>query len=242
MQAATKLRQVFEEAQSEFLGSSAMRRVISGDLTLPEYKSFLRELYFYTREDPQLQAFATAYFKGEDRALVRTFLKHAISEVGHDQLALNDLAELGGNVANVSREFPLPTTVALTSFPYWATQFLNPISYLGYLYFLEALPTSSGKALMQSLRSAGIPDTAMTFIQDHTTIDMAHIKLMEIYVDKLIRTERDLADVSYALVTTAKLYQNMIEGAIQAAGSQAPRLPSLGEVERLNDAQTIAAE
>lgn len=242
MGVADRLRQAFGDALAQFLNSVPMTRVSSGQMTLTHYKSFLREIYFYTREDPQLQAFATAWFRGEDRSVVRMFLKHAISEIGHDQLALNDLATLGGDVADIPSQFPLPTTVALTSFPYWSIQFLSPVSYLGYLYFLEALPTTSGGALMQSLRQSGVPENAMTFIQDHTTIDVAHIKLMDSYVEKLIRTERDFVDVSYAMTTTAKLYELMIEGAMQAADHPVASLTNLGEADRLPQHQLRAAE
>lgn len=189
--AATHLRRAFEDSLQSFLNSSVIRHVASGKLTTAEYASVLREIYFYSREDPQLQAFATAWFKGADRALVRLFLKHAIAEVGHDQLALNDLTALGYDATLLRSGFPLPTTIALTSFPYWAVQFLSPVSYLGYLYFLEALPTTAGGDLIAALESAGIPGETMSFLREHATVDVAHIKLMGRYVSSLVQTEAD---------------------------------------------------
>lgn len=141
---------------------------------------------------------------------------------------------LGADVTFIAREFPLPTTVGLTSFPYWAVQFLNPVSYLGYLYFLEGLPTSAGNSLATSLQQVGVPEGAMTFLAEHATVDVAHIKLMERYVDTLVRTERDLFDVSYAMRTTAKLYELMVAGAFEAADQGlAADDANLGEVMRL---------
>lgn len=232
---AHRLREEFTRTLELFLRSRAAQRILNADITRAHYKSCLRETYFYTREDPQLQAYATAWFKGEGRTIVKTFLKHAISEVGHDQLALDDLTALGEDTAGISMEYPLPTTVALTSFPYWATQFLNPVSYLGYLYFLEALPTTAGGQLLDALTKAEIPREAMTFLLEHSTIDFAHMKLMDLYVERLIRSERDVADVAYAIRTTGKLYELMLDGAFAAAESEPDRTISLGEREHADD-------
>lgn len=241
MGGVARLRSVFEQALSAFLASPVMREIAAGKVGPDGYASILREVYFYTREDPQLQAFATAWFKGSDRTLVRLFLKHALSEVGHENLALADLQHFGVDVTQIPEEYPLPTTISLTSFPYWSVQFLNPVSYLGYLYFLEGLPTSAGADLMSALRAAGIPAEAMTFLQDHATIDQAHIKLMDKYVELLVRTEQDFADVAYAIHTTGKLYELMLNGAIEA--TQTPRVDTgrnLAESNRL--VAQVAAE
>lgn len=242
MQPKAELQRAFQQALEQFLRSRVMRRVAEGCFETEHYAAVLREVYFYSREDPQLQAFVTAWFKGDDRALVRGFLKHAVSEVGHDQLALADLRALGIDVSTIAAEFPLPTTVALTAFPYWAAQFVNPVSYLGYLYFLEGLPTSAGASLIESLHKAGVPAGATGFLTEHATVDMAHIRLMDRYVDTLVRSERDLADTLFALRTTARLYQLMIEGAFDAVDSCLTNVAAnLGEKERLAPSSGLKA-
>ncbi|WP_395613158.1 iron-containing redox enzyme family protein [Allosphingosinicella sp.] len=229
-----ELQLAFQQALEQFLASGVMRRIADGDFEAAHYAAVLREIYFYSREDPQLQAFVTAWFKGDDRALVRGFLKHAVSEVGHDQLALADLQALGVETSDLPAEFPLPTTVALTAFPYWAAQFVNPASYLGYLYFLEGLPTSAGSALIGALSKAGIPQQATSFLTEHATVDMAHVRLMDRYVDTLVRSDRDLADVRFAIETTAKLYELMIDGAFAAVDAGRSDFgANLGEKDRL---------
>ncbi len=79
-----------------------MRRFREGDLTKAHYAALLREVYFYTRENPQLQAGATLYFQGQQREMVKDFLRHATSEIGHDQLALNDMAAMGFDNSGIS--------------------------------------------------------------------------------------------------------------------------------------------
>jgi len=205
-----------------FNQSAVIQRVLSGNLTVEHYKSFLREIYFHTRENPQLQAYAATWFKGDQRKYVKQFYKHASSEIGHDQLALNDINTLGGDTSDIPNQRPLPETLALVSFGFYQVQFLNPIGYLGYLFHLEFTPTAHGEVYMQALANAGVPREAMTFIADHATIDVGHNKLMEGYAEHIIHSEEDLEDVIYAVRVTARLYARMVEAALERADRNAP--------------------
>jgi hypothetical protein len=113
--------------------------------------------------------------------------------------------------------------MALISFPYYQIQYLNPVGYLGYLFHLEFMPTQNGGRYMETLARIGVPSEAMTFIEEHSTVDVAHNKLMERYIDKLVVTDDDLDAVIYAARVTAKLYANMITEAVETA-HQAPIL------------------
>jgi hypothetical protein len=148
MHTATKIRSSFEDSIVRFHASPALQALAGGRVTLGHYKAILREIYHYSKEDPQIQALAAVYFRGDDRDSVKMFLKHAISEIGHDRMALADLAALGEDVSEVPLTNPLPTTIALTAFPFYQVQYANPIGYLGYLYFLEHMPTAAGRTGM----------------------------------------------------------------------------------------------
>ena len=185
------IKQAWLEELSLFNSSPGIQRFFSGNATREHYKSILREIYFHTRENPQLQTFAAVFFKGDQRKYVKKFMAHASSEIGHDQLALNDIATLGGDISNIPNERPLPETSALLAFGFYQIQFLNPVGYLGYLFHLEFTPTSEGSAYMQALEKIGIPKEAMTFLHDHTTIDIGHNKMMEGYAHDLIQNEQD---------------------------------------------------
>lgn len=176
----------------------------------------LREIHHYAKEDPQIQVLAAVYFRGDDRAMVKMFFKHATAEVGHDLLALQDLKSLGEDVSLVSSTNPLPSTLALTAFPFYQITYRNPIGFLGYLYFLEFMPTHFGGAIRESLTAAGIPATAMTFLQEHITVDISHNRLMEEYLTRLVRNDTDLSATIYAMRVTAELYSHMLWGAIES--------------------------
>ncbi|MEM7705658.1 MAG: iron-containing redox enzyme family protein [Pseudomonadota bacterium] len=217
MTALQAIQQQFESALAEFSQCRAIKLLQSGDMTVDDYKWVLRQIFHHARENPQIQALATVYFRGEQREAVRGFLTHAVSEIGHDKLALNDLACLGEDVSGIPTENPLPATTALIALPFYQIYNLNPVGYLGYLYFLEFTPTSVGGAYMEALAAKGVPPEAMTFLKDHVTIDVGHNKLMEGYIEKLVNTEADLSAVSYAMQVTARLYANMLDGAVEQA-------------------------
>lgn len=213
----TVLKNEFGRVLRAFEASPAMQTILKGNLTLDHYKSYLCQTYHYTKDNPQLQSLATVYFQGSDRKFVRMFYKHAISEIGHDELALNDLKALGVNIDKVRVENPLPSTVALNAFAFYQIYNRNPIGYLGYLFFLEFLPTSSGSRYMDLLEKAGVPREAMTFVAEHTNVDIYHNRMMEKYVAGLILTDSDLESVIYTLRGTGKLYSDMLQSAFEQA-------------------------
>ena len=214
---AAELAATFDEVITAFNDCAGMRRFWNGELTPAHWASLMREIYFHTRENPQVQALATVYFRGSQRELVKPFLRHAISEVGHDQLALNDLEALGHDVSTVPQEQPLPATMAITAFPFFQITNLNAVGYLGYLYFLEAMPTRFGPEYLQVLETMGVPKDALHFLMDHSTIDVGHTRWMQTYIEALVKTEAELEAARYAMRVTGELYGQMVTAAYAAA-------------------------
>lgn len=212
-----QLKDTFATVLAEFQKTPAIRRLLSEDIDVAHYKEYLRQVFHHTRENPQLQALATVYFKGHQRTVVRRFFKHATSEIGHDMLALQDLQALGEDVATLAVENPLPATSALLAYGFYQIYVKNPIGYLGYLLFLEFTPTQSGPAYMERLAALGVPEEGLTFLRDHTTIDVGHNRLMDTYIADLVTCEDDVEVITYAMRTTGQLYARMIEEAFRQA-------------------------
>jgi Iron-containing redox enzyme len=214
--------------ERRFMGSTPIKRLLAGDLAPVHYAAYLRETYFYTRENPQIQALATAWFRGADRQMVKPFLRHALSEVGHDALALADLKTLGWKIDSVPEERPLPSTTPLISFPFYAIQYRSPLSYLGYLFFLEFLPTAQGADIAAALTRVGVPTSAMTFLAEHRAIDVHHNRLMKEYAATMLRSASDIDEVVYCMEVTCELYAIMVDGAFESADrTETIRLRSL---------------
>lgn len=224
-----RIHDAFAAAAARFSSSVGVRRLLAGEISVAHYGSLLRQIFHHARENPQIQALASVHFRGAQRGHVRTFFKHATSEIGHDQLALDDLARLGVDVSEVPFERPLPETTALVALAFYQIQHRNPVGYLGYLYFLEFLPTGSGAAYRDALLQIGVPADAMTFLHDHMTVDVGHNRLMETYLDGLIRTEEDLQAVTWMIAATGVMYARMVEAAFTEVDDPRPRWPALDE-------------
>jgi hypothetical protein len=217
MKTFDELRSAFLSVQADFLKSPGLRRLHEGNMSVEHYAGYLRQVFHHTRENPQIQALATVYFRGHQRASIKRFFKHASSEIGHDQLALEDLRRLGTDVESLPYQNPLPETAALIAFPFYQIHNLNPVGYLGYLYFLEFLPTGNGGALMDALERVGVPRNAMGFLHDHSTIDIGHNLMMEAYAETLITGVREFESVIYAMRVTGVLYASMVEAGFRSA-------------------------
>jgi len=211
------LRTCFDEVAWAFNTSPPMKRLAEGRFTVEHYKEYLRQLYFYTRESPQMLSLAAVYFRGSDREMVQAFLRHATEEQGHDQWALADLAALGEHVGNLPYRNPLPATLALHAFTFYQITCRNPVAHIGYVYFMGFLPTSSGTAYIQRLEALGVPRTAMSFLSDHVIVDEKHNKLMAEYAERLIHSDDDLHAVEYSVRVTGALYAAMLQAAIEQA-------------------------
>ncbi|TVQ76487.1 MAG: hypothetical protein EA369_09995 [Bradymonadales bacterium] len=217
----------FDQVKTEWLKSvektnqsAWAQRLYKGDLQLKHYKAYLRETYFHAGRNPQIQTISAAKFTNEQRKLTRQVFQHAISEIAHDLLALNDLKALGHDVSKIPDEMPLPDTIALVSFPLYVINYLNPVGYLGYLFHLEVLPTMNGPKYMEILKGMGVPEEALTFIQEHATVDQYHTELIRSYLQELVQSKEDLEFVIYCAQTTCHLHWKMITGAFESVDSR----------------------
>ncbi len=215
----TSMASEFQAAFAKFLARPSVTRLIRGKATLAEYGSFMRQVFHQTRENPQTQAHATLFFRGRQRACVRGFLKHALAEVDHDELARNDLRHLGVPMSALAEDIPferaLPETTALSAYIFHQIQHVSPLCYVGFMYFLEFMPTTIGEGAVDALDLMGVPTNCRSFILDHVTIDAAHIKLMDNYLQEMVTDEHELAIVANAMADTARLYGHMIDAAFE---------------------------
>ena len=229
MSTLEQINDVFNLAIANFNDCAGMQRFWGRELELPHYASLMRQIFHHARENPQIQAAATVFFRGKQREMVQPFLRHAASEVGHDQLALNDTAALGYDVSQIPTEQPLPATTALVAYPYFQIYNQNPVGYLGYLYYLEFMPTTFGAQYLEVLAEMEVPKSALSFLVDHTVIDVAHNKLMRGYIQSLVKSDDDLNAVCYAIRVTGYLYGCMVTEAF--AHADAPNAYGTNEQE-----------
>ncbi|MEO0575293.1 MAG: hypothetical protein AAF004_07510, partial [Pseudomonadota bacterium] len=125
-----RLMQEFQTALATFQKSDTIQRLQRDDIRPEHYQAILRQIFHHARENPQIQALATVYFRGKQRDMVKRFYAHASSEIGHDQLALNDLAAMGIDTAAIPEEYPIPATTGLLAYAFYQIRNHNPVGYL----------------------------------------------------------------------------------------------------------------
>jgi|GEM_PF-2497740 len=220
---------MIEEASREAFRSlnltDGFQQIIRGEINLSEYRSMMKEIYYYTRETPQMLGVLSSRLRGNQRAAIRVLFKHALAEIGHDQLALHDAIALKEDGQKIEIEQPLPSTTALISYAYYQIERLEPTGFLGFLYFLEYIANAGGGNFIQKLNEAGIPESAMSFVKEHAEVDPAHNKLLGKYVASLVLNQQILDSVVYCIRCASELYGQMISRAIENAYPLYPSLP-----------------
>jgi pyrroloquinoline quinone (PQQ) biosynthesis protein C len=198
--------------------SEFFRKLGSGALELRHYKGFLRESYHNTRQNPSTMAMFAAHVKSDNPGLKAKFLKHTAMELGHDEMALDDLRALGEEVDSIRAGRPLIATEAMTGFIMLQIQHRNPLAFLGYSYHLEAIPVRMGEAAMGALGKLGIPPNAVSFLQEHIEADPVHSKWNREYVEGFVKSSSDFDALIYGMRGTCELHGLMFQAIDEDAG------------------------
>lgn len=217
MNAFETLRAAWHANHEIMAGSRAFKLMASATITPRQYAAILRQVFHNVRENAQLMTTAAGRFRGPQRTVVKTLLRHAVSEAGHELLALHDIEALGEDISQIPLERPLPSSFALRASVAHMIEHHEPVAIVGYMFQLEYTPVQLGQAYMEALERAGIPRNAMTFIEEHASVDVSHCKLIEQYCEALLRTPEELEAALYMQRLTAELYARMLDEAIDSA-------------------------
>ncbi|MEM7218116.1 MAG: iron-containing redox enzyme family protein [Pseudomonadota bacterium] len=218
-----RIAEQFKTTLARFNASSGLVALFSDSITPRQWAWMMRETYFYTRDNPQLQAAATLHFTGRQRELVDGFMRHARSEIGHDTLAANDAAALGLVSDTFPAQRPLPATAALISHARLQVLQGNLPAYLAYLYFLEFMPVTSGADYLRHLAAVGIGEEAMSFLIDHARIDEGHVRNMPRYIDYLVPDDAATEEMCAQMTLVGELFGRVVRDAFAAGGTATPR-------------------
>lgn len=212
-----ELRSRLEESWSRNLKKTAFwEHLESGTLTIDHYASYLKETYHYTRRSALIQASSIPHFQIQYRDMVRGFLKHAFEEESHYRLCLNDLASLGHDRDEIEGSSPLPATEGYLGFIFNRIAFVNPLSYLGYLYNLEYMAISVGPKAVELLKmNLGLKKDSLSFLLVHAHEDIDHTDDLTTIIEKHIKDERDRKEIIYTALTASALYASMIDSAFK---------------------------
>jgi pyrroloquinoline quinone (PQQ) biosynthesis protein C len=221
------IRSAWEQSVLSLQSGSFFKRMLEGSMTLTHYKALLRETYYNTKENPESFALMAGHLKGKKRNISKKIFRHCTAEYGHHEMALDDLRNLGVDTSLIPSQRPLPTTEAMLAFAIYHIQHRNPLTYLGYVYHLETLPSTSGHGIIDSLTRMGVPKNAMSFITEHAHADVGHTKWLEEYFEEAIENEEDLDAVIHGVKGTCTLHAVMLQGILDSVEESEKIIPEL---------------
>lgn len=116
---------------------------------------------------------------------IRAMLVHQSEEFDHGEMALRDLLGLGGSEA-LARTSPMsPEAHAVAAFWCMLENQRKPSAYLGALYLFEGLTPLVTTLVKKPLKSKGLPDSTMEFIEFHSTEDIKHQNMVRSLICKV---------------------------------------------------------
>jgi len=149
------------------------------------------------------------------RELAQFLERKARHESGHDQLALQDLRELGLPADRLVEELRPGTALALLQFFETSAQGDNPAGCLGYTYCLERLALLRGLVEIEAVRKISPSGADPTrFLRVHSSVgsDARHVESLVDFIVSLPASDRILiAQTAYrtAVLMVQHIYQDL---------------------------------
>jgi pyrroloquinoline quinone (PQQ) biosynthesis protein C len=176
--------------------------MIHHGLTLPEYRSFLHDLYHIVWNFCPIMAAAAARCDDGFRDVRYELYERIEEEKGHEGWVLEDIVAMGGN-AEGARVQPSEPVQAMIAFNYFSAERVHPCSVLGMLYMLEVVSSVYGGRVADSIAGALKRDVdagGFRFLSSHATLDVEHMAKL----NRLIKTI-DQPDAQRAIVNSTRV-------------------------------------
>ncbi len=205
-------KRVFERLTA----TRAMAAVLSGSVDRRGYARYLINVYHYALHSSTVIALAGARCVDGHPRLAAYLLRHAQEELGHDEWALADLADLGMNAETVRATRPTPACAAMIGYEYYIAGHANPVGLFGWLYVLEAMGDDLGGEVARRLdRSLGLSGKGLRFLVGHGAADHDHTADLTHQIANNVCSAEDRADIHHVADVIADLYVRMFEEVAQ---------------------------
>ncbi|WP_409422847.1 iron-containing redox enzyme family protein [Pseudaeromonas sp. ZJS20] len=194
-------------AEREYLLSApAILACQRGEITLPRYLAFLTQAYYHVRQTVPLLMACGSRLDERHRWLFDAITEYIEEERGHDRWILSDIAQAGGDAAAVASGMPALATELMVSYAWDSIQRGNPVSFFGMVLVLEGTSVNLATAMGQLIqRTLGLPDSAMSYLYSHGSLDQDHIRFFETLMDRL-DSPSDQAAVTHMARVMYRLY------------------------------------
>jgi len=201
--------QLVNDTQAErayLLSAPAILACQRGEITLPRYLAFLTQAYYHVRHTVPLLMACGSRLDEQHRWLFDAITDYIDEERGHDRWILSDIALAGGDAAAVEAGQPALATELMVSYAWDSIQRGNPVAFFGMVLVLEGTSVNLATPMGQLIqRTLGLPDTAMSYLYSHGSLDQEHIRFFESLMDRL-DSPADQAAVTHMAKVMYRLY------------------------------------
>lgn len=175
------------------------------------YKNLMEEIYHYTKHNSINQATAAYKTLPEQRKLLRFVYKHALEELGHENMVVNDLKSINLYEEGIENRKPLPATQALISFLYLTALEKGAIPRLGYSFWAETCYSHIDELLKKIAQDLNLQDKQMTFFVAHSEIDAKHSTEVNDMIMSCLNSDAEFDEVMNTAQVTLYLTGQMLE-------------------------------
>jgi Iron-containing redox enzyme len=179
-----------------------IRRLETENFTIDDYKTLLRNLRPQVIEGARWITRAASSFSAEHADLRSKVIEHAFDEHRDYEMLQRDYVSAGGDRVEIMSAERNIGTEALAAFLMNQASQPNPVDLLGAMFIIEGLGEKMASRWANQIQaSAGLKESATTFLSYHGKNDDSHIAKMH-----AILTEDELVAVSHKrIVKTARV-------------------------------------
>lgn len=173
------------------------------------YQTVMLQVYHYTRFNSVNQAACAYSATPEQTTLLRFVYKHALEELGHENMVIRDLESIDLLPQEIPE--PLPPTQALIAFLNDVALRKGPIARLGYSYWAEDVYDDIQPMLNKFREDLGLQDDNMTFFVAHSHIDEKHSEEVRQAMQRVVSTDKECSEILEVARTTLYLTGQLLE-------------------------------
>lgn len=176
------------------------------------YQQVMLQIYHYTRFNSVNQAACAFSADPAQTTLLRFVYKHALEELGHENMVIRDLDSVG--ILPAEMPAPLAPTQALIAFLNDVAIRLGPIPRLGYSYWAEDVYDHIQPLLNKFRTDLNLKDENMTFFVAHSAIDEKHSEEVRLAIKRAVTTDSQRAAIKEVARVTLYLTGQLLEEAL----------------------------
>lgn len=182
-----------------------------GERVLKLYREYLRYCYHFVSLSAAFTPLAARRMELKHLSARKWILEHSGEEMGHELMALNDLAKLKMDTQKIQKENAPIGVVGYVSFFHYKVTMANPWSAFGVLFLLEGMASALAPMMVKNIAAHLGEVRALSFFKEHGELDSDHLGQQRKVLEKADLSGDDLAAIAQTITETAQMKRFMLD-------------------------------